>query len=79
LLVIAISFSSTSIRGFAVREVADLVLLDVATYVAEALNEPPVIHTGSINVGWVESSSRAEFRWLVADSSRLVEGRPSGA
>jgi hypothetical protein len=55
------------------------VLLDVATYVAEALNEPPVIHTGSINVGWVESSSRAEFRWLVADSSRLVEGRPSGA
>jgi len=31
-------------RGFAVREAADIVLLNVATHAAEALNEPPVIH-----------------------------------
>jgi len=31
-------------RGFAVREAADLVLLNVATHAAEALNEPPMIH-----------------------------------
>jgi hypothetical protein len=30
-------------RGFAVREAADIVLLNVATHAAEALNEPPVI------------------------------------
>ena len=32
-----------STRGFAVREAADIVLLNVATHAAEALNEPPVI------------------------------------
>jgi len=32
-----------SSRGFAVREAADIVLLNVATHAAEALNEPPVI------------------------------------
>lgn len=31
-------------RGFAVTEAADDVLMNVAVYVAEALNEPPVIH-----------------------------------
>jgi hypothetical protein len=31
-------------RGFAVREAADLVLLNVAAHAAEALNELPVIH-----------------------------------
>jgi hypothetical protein len=31
-------------REFAVREAADIVLLNVATHAAEALNEPPVIH-----------------------------------
>jgi hypothetical protein len=31
-------------RSFAVREAADIVLLNVATHAAEALNEPPVIH-----------------------------------
>ena len=30
-------------RGFAVREAADLVLLNVAVHVAEALGEPPAI------------------------------------
>ena len=30
-------------RGVAVTEAADLVLLNVATHAAEALNEPPVI------------------------------------
>ncbi len=30
-------------RGFAVTEAADLVLLNVAVYVAEAMNEPPAI------------------------------------
>jgi len=33
-----------SSREFAVREAADIVLLNVATHAAEALNEPPVIH-----------------------------------
>jgi hypothetical protein len=32
-----------SSRGFAVREAADLVLLNVAAHVMEALNEPPAI------------------------------------
>jgi len=33
-----------SSREFGVREAADIVLLNVATHAAEALNEPPVIH-----------------------------------
>jgi hypothetical protein len=31
-------------RGFAVAEAADDVLMNVAVYAAEALNEPPLIH-----------------------------------
>ena len=31
-------------RGFAVTEAADLVLLNVAVHVAEALSKPPAIH-----------------------------------
>jgi hypothetical protein len=33
-----------SSRGFAVREAADIVLLNVATHAAETLNEPPEMH-----------------------------------
>src|SRR5215470_18112362 len=33
-----------SSREFGVREAADLVLLNVATHAAEALNEPPLTH-----------------------------------
>ena len=40
----AADIAHISSREFGVREAADIVLLNVATHAAEALNEPPVVH-----------------------------------
>jgi hypothetical protein len=56
-------------RGFAVREAADLVLLNVATHAAEALNEPPAIPRTRRTV----SSSRRKQRH--SDPGRLHQRR----
>jgi hypothetical protein len=54
-------------RGFAVREAADIVLLNVATHAAEALNARPVIH----NTRRALSTSRRKLRH--SDPGRLQQ------
>jgi hypothetical protein len=58
-----------SSRSFGVREAADLVLLNVATHAAEALNEPPMIHRNRRAL----STSRRKVRR--SDPGRLHQRR----
>ncbi len=58
-----------SLRGFAVREAADLVLLNVAAHTMEALGEPPAIPRPRRPV----SSSRRKRRR--SDSGQLHQRR----
>jgi len=59
----------TSSRGFAVREAADIVLLNVATYAAEALNEPPVSHRDR------RSLAISRRKWRRSDPGQLHQRR----